>query len=292
MDNHAQDFARQIISRLDAIKGLILGALDPDSKKGQRRQKQTSIAETIQDQPESLGNPQFAQPNPSPSPDDHPADPAPKSYPWIRRQRPAIELIGAIVLTVYTAVTIGLWCSSRAANWITKDTAQRQLRAYIGIEPTFINNFKPGDITSVSFKAENFGQTPAYSVMPYTHLAVLPYPLPVNYPFPFDPPSNTQFESIGSAYPHAPITTGVSMGRALTEQEVRAILDGTRVRLYAGGIIRYKDIFGGPHCSRFLATLGGPELIQTINIAKSTGDASVPWRWANRYNDEYLCDNK
>ena len=34
MDNHAQDFARQIISRLDAIKKLIVDAMSFDNKKG------------------------------------------------------------------------------------------------------------------------------------------------------------------------------------------------------------------------------------------------------------------
>ena len=82
------------------------------------------------------------------------------------------------------------------------------------------------------------------------------------------------------------------MDHALTKPEVNAVLDGTTSRLYTGGQIRYKDIFGAEHCARFLVSVGGQELIDWIASTKAGKMSSFPWRWSNLYNDDDQCDKK
>lgn len=61
------------------------------------------------------------------------------------------------------------------------------------------------------------------------------------------------------------------MDRALTAEEVKAVLDGSASRLYFGGIVRYRDIYDNSHCTRFMASVGGVELVEQIGKVKSPG---------------------
>jgi hypothetical protein len=68
--------------------------------------------------------------------------------------------IAGVVSTVGVITALGIGLHS---NWIARDTAKRQLRAYISIEPGGIEASK-GGLSRVPFNIINNGQTPAYEL--------------------------------------------------------------------------------------------------------------------------------
>jgi hypothetical protein len=59
--------------------------------------------------------------------------------------------------------TLALWWSTRSLVKDAKDSTERQLRAYIGIEHAFITAGKYGRDVEIKIIIKNHGQTPAYS---------------------------------------------------------------------------------------------------------------------------------
>jgi hypothetical protein len=82
------------------------------------------------------------------------------------------------------------------------------------------------------------------------------------------------------------------MDHALKAEEAKAILEGTTSRLYTGGQVRYRDIFGVERCTRFLVSVGGQELADWMANVKAGKVSGFPWRWSNLYNDDDQCDKK
>jgi hypothetical protein len=201
-----------------------------------------------------------------------------------------VALATLISLIVYACITHGQLIAIRETNWISRDVAQKQLRAYVGIEPSFLENLAPNSTTTVSFSVTNFGQTPAYNSRIYSDVQILPYPFPESLAFPFAPPLGTKFGSVSAIYPHSPLPAGKKMDRSLTRDEALAVYEGSKSRLYAGGTLFYDDIFNKSHCTRFFASLGGPELVDWAHAVKGGAKPPVPWRISNRYNDDDKCE--
>jgi hypothetical protein len=63
----------------------------------------------------------------------------------------------------FAAVLVALWFAFRS-NWIARDTAKRQLRAYVGIEPLGVFERDDDGHIVVPLALKNAGQTPAYFV--------------------------------------------------------------------------------------------------------------------------------
>jgi hypothetical protein len=82
------------------------------------------------------------------------------------------------------------------------------------------------------------------------------------------------------------------MDRAITNAEAAEIVDGTKKRFYVGGIVFYEDIFKVPHCTRWFASIGGPEFSEFIK-RNSKGESLIPpWRTADQFNDvDTDCEN-
>jgi hypothetical protein len=289
MDNTAKGFAQKIVSELESIKRLIIDAVSlphQETSGADRHKDKSNDAETDSD---TKIPPRFK------SSETHPAVAENKTTnnksngrrEWFKEH--GVEVAGVVIVAAYTTVAIFQWCASREANRISREIGQKQIRAYLGAEPTLIENLKEGFTTSITFKIDNFGQTPARSVRSHTHAEVLPS----GRPFPFDAPSGTTFESVASIYPHLPIPTGVQMDHPLSADNISAIVYGKAQRLYAGGIIQYEDVVGMNHCLRFFFSIGGPELISSLRdweAGKRNGISA--WRSSRQYNDEDRCDAK
>jgi len=139
---------------------------------------------------------------------------------------------------------------------VMKDTAQRQLRAYISITAAEIEFPEPGRPKStLTFK--NAGQTPAHNVQIWIHQWAAAYPLNVALPTPprdFEMAKNT----LGAgAYFHMrseaprPIFNGPYLDLVGTSQ-------GT---IYVYGEISYFDVFGQKHVQEYRLMYGGNELV-------------------------------
>ncbi len=72
-----------------------------------------------------------------------------------------------------------------------RDTAGRQLRAYLSARFETIFIFSPTIRVTIKFIMLNHGQTPAYNVTHSSLVEVLPYPLPINYQLPSISPPQT-----------------------------------------------------------------------------------------------------
>lgn len=160
----------------------------------------------------------------------------------------------AAATAVLAIFTIKLWLTA-------DDTAKKQLRAYISIEEYGVRNFDIGK-PEFSFRYRNNGQTPAYDVRFFTWIAVLPYPLPKN--FPHDDVREDSTVSRTTVGPgvyqrgYKPIDT------ALTPPEIAEIIDGSTRRLYFMGVARYSDVFKQPHETWFCVFIGGSTLANII----------------------------
>ncbi|MCC8975929.1 hypothetical protein [Bradyrhizobium brasilense] len=80
--------------------------------------------------------------------------------------------------------TIKLW---RGAE----ETAQRQLRAYVAVDPKAINIHGPSGTVNVGYELRNTGQTPAHNVQHASTLEIWPFPLPRDFVIPLPSPSVT-----------------------------------------------------------------------------------------------------
>jgi hypothetical protein len=156
------------------------------------------------------------------------------------------------------------------ANHIASSTAQQQLRAYLYVElkeaPYLVLGCRP----KADFWLRNGGQTPAHNVTMVNGFSI------GSYPFEGEPPPLDEafFERGGT---HPPGTSTIIRCQApeagITQPWIDAINEGTR-RIVMYGMIRYEDVFGVEHYTRYRAEYGGPDTIE--------GDRVV---WAKTGND-------
>lgn len=201
-----------------------------------------------------------------------------------------VAVLTLLAVGVYAYIAGLQHCDFREANRISRDTAKKQLRPYVGVEPSFLENLAPNSTTTVQGTATNYGQTPAYRTRIYFDVQVLPYPFPDNLQFPFSPPKGTDFGSVATLFPHTPLPAGKKMVKPLTKDEVLGIYDGTKIRLYVGGEIWYDDIYDTPYCARFFFSLGGQELVEWADAVRLGQKRPPPWRVWKKFNDE-KCQN-
>lgn len=133
-----------------------------------------------------------------------------------------------------------------------KDTANRQLRAYVGVEKLSISpdKEKPGQ-NKIDTTIINTGQTPAYDVKHWQRFKVIPFP-PSELTFPLEKPEHLSKGMIGpghKTYKHEKIL-------ADTNYYQSGIMDGTMV-MYVWGKIEYRDAFNVIQHTRYRFMRGG-----------------------------------
>jgi hypothetical protein len=166
---------------------------------------------------------------------------------WLRQRDPvARSTKWLVIVTVLLCITTG---ASVVALVITdhtlKDTAKRQLRAYVLFDSGSIQ--KIGDHFAVSVVIKNSGQTPAYNVTHWWSVAVLDYPL--TEPPIYSDPNPDQSADIGAA-----LQTPLGDARPLTvsSEEMQDIKDRKKA-IYVIASIKYKDTFQRDQAARFIA---------------------------------------
>ena len=152
--------------------------------------------------------------------------------------------------------------AAKAANAsvrVSEETAERQLRAYISIEPDTVLNwarYKTHRIL-VRLHANNVGQTPGADTKYEFAMDVLPNPLPPG--FAFGPPDRVH-DANNTIFPRTDQGLPVFLGfhRTLTDQEYNDI-NSDKARLHAWGVLHYVDAFGADHTTKFTFSCGGPD---------------------------------
>lgn len=139
------------------------------------------------------------------------------------------------------------------ANRIARDTAKRQLRAYVGLRSPKIEGTAVGQHPKVSLEFQNAGQSPALQLTIQIALGVDHFPQPQR----AHDALPAEAKSVAVVLPGSSAKHSLeSTGPALTKVEIDAIRGGTAA-IYCFGVVKYCDIFGTPHQTDFRLMMGG-----------------------------------
>jgi hypothetical protein len=152
-------------------------------------------------------------------------------------------------LVIVTAMLagFGLW-----QVIISRNTARRQLRAYVFLDPakafTFVRRPSTATTVEIEIHIKNLGATPAHDLVTKSWITVDVWPMPKEFAFTGPPGEGPVSNSVvppgGTAHFH------VGTGRPFTVTELAAIEKGD-LRVYIYGSIKYKDAFNRPHWTNF-----------------------------------------
>lgn len=135
-----------------------------------------------------------------------------------------------------------------------KDTAIRDLRAYVGVSKIKLDISDPGQPVGL-VEIQNFGRSPAYKVRHWTGISPQPYPLIATLP----PSPATEF-SVAVLHPNVPNLGVVALKKRLPN----SVAVGTQQwTIYVYGEVIYEDAFGNQRHTHFRFFFGGPEPVQT-----------------------------
>jgi hypothetical protein len=149
--------------------------------------------------------------------------------------------------------------AARDAVKLADRTAERQLRAYVGVTEPLIQNVGVNQVPNVTFRIRNYGRTPARKVRYWAEFEIGAYPLKM--------PLN-----MGEPAPQALIINpqdgfkpNLQRQAPLNGQQAINIQAGSE-RMYLWGIITYEDVFEHPRTTKFRMMYGGPQIIGSGNI--------------------------
>jgi hypothetical protein len=232
---------------------LIIGASDPPSPGSGEAQSQheTDPAEKHSnpqpDQPGTPNLPFIVQIQDTPSQHSIAAKPENNSQWYANPDWWVAGFTGALVvatsgLWIFTAF---LWGSTRRLVRSAEDTAERQLRAYVFIEPDQLTLAleQSGDTgtLAVRYVTTNTGQTPAHEISGLSELRIMPHPLPTDFVI--------KTPEIGEEHKH-PFTLGPHdkfFGGPTTQYRRLNNDEG----YYLLVIVTYRDAFGKPRTTKF-----------------------------------------
>jgi hypothetical protein len=192
---------------------------------------------------------------------------------WIVYITGALAVI-TLALALYTAK---LWRSTGKLVRGSEDTARRQLRAYVSINPKSMgfSLVKPLSLSEqpvlMRCLIKNHGQTPANKINHRFDIAVFPEPLPNEFKFP-EASRIHGGVNIGLA-PSIEMSSNFERPEPLTAEEIAKIETGS-YRLYLWGITKYRDAFDRDWQTKFCASVGGKLLIDILRrylIAAESG---------------------
>lgn len=145
--------------------------------------------------------------------------------------------------------------------YLAEDTSKRQLRAYISVTPFFITAFSNRTRASIKYRITNHGTTPATIISNVARVEILPYSLPANFTFPdLTHPDPGRFV----IHPNQFFESNRVASRAFTDSEIGEITDGRNSRIYIYGAIKYTDIYGTEHFTKFCSSVAGGENLKQV----------------------------
>jgi hypothetical protein len=195
-----------------------------------------------------------------------------------------IALYTTIVLTAITAAlaifTGALWWATRRLVTDARVTAEKELRAYLYPDATFLaeglmlnpSNPAHANEPGVGFAFRNLGKTPATKTISWAQIKVI-HPAQEQQECIVPPLVNV---SVSIAAPGQLITKLMWFGRPLTTIEIAEIQNHVRA-IYLYGRIEYEDVFGAKQFTNFRLRYSGqfpPPQNVLFNYCDSGNDAS------------------
>jgi hypothetical protein len=146
---------------------------------------------------------------------------------------------------------------------ILKDTAQRQLRAYVCVSSVLLKFPKP-NVPEIQVCLKNSGQTPAYNVRGWIHMWIEEYPLRIVLP---QPPADFQ-KSRQVMGPDCACTFVNVKDPPISVQSL-PLLGTTKGTIFGYGEVQYKDAFDIERYTKYRFIYGGRE-----GVRKSKPDSA------------------
>ncbi|AEH88035.1 hypothetical protein [Mesorhizobium opportunistum] len=172
-----------------------------------------------------------------------------------RAQKSAADASQVMVFLTEVSIMLGLvgagaiiWtlAVSRESNSISRETAERQLRAYVLPANCTLELAADNDPTA-HVRIQNFGQTPAFDVRSWIHIWVEAYPKRVEFPnAPDDLPKGQGVRGPGF---HATFRHRREL--PIHAWEMERIRTKTAA-IYVYGVVEYRDCFGKKRRTKFL----------------------------------------
>lgn len=154
---------------------------------------------------------------------------------------------------VSTVGVVAALCIGLHANWIARDTARRQLRAYVGLEKAPAPEVKVGEHPSIELNFRNAGHTPASCVRVTAVFGVDHFP-PKHLDGKLD---GVKSNSVAEILPGRTFKMPMpSTGLAIDQSTFNAIQNGAAA-IYCLGKVEYIDVFGSHHKTEFSLMSGG-----------------------------------
>lgn len=135
------------------------------------------------------------------------------------------------------AATMGLWWATWRLVKSAEKTAERQLRAYVGLERGTVANLTGSGAVVATLAFKNAGQTPAYKLYTWGGMSVRPYPGPSSNLIPKHDPALIRETLI------LPSATFFRTEKGDIPENVKADIVAGRATLFVYGQIHYEDAF-------------------------------------------------
>jgi hypothetical protein len=178
-----------------------------------------------------------------------------------------VALARWLVVATFSLAAFGFW-----QVLISRDTARKQLRAYVQQTKSSVIKFEIGVPVEAIVTVKNTGQTPARETVFWTGITIREHPLAVMIT---DKPSDEIMPHAsrgdlgsGSAI-HSPIKTDGNLNQSQFDQ-IRA---GAQA-VYVFGGVTYRDIFDKPWFTDFCLVLRGERIV--------VGDSLTPYSKGNK----------
>lgn len=166
--------------------------------------------------------------------------------------------------------------------WIAKDTAERQLRAYVASRPDWIFEFNDTIPVRMRYTLTNHGQTPAYELTHTAVVEILPYPLPLNHPLPIIPKLS---ESTVTVHPTSSVYGLTSATRTFSKSDISKAVANDGVRIYVLGLVEYKDAFGTVRRTRFCSSVVGGKELATVATGIPSPSMPILYEPCSQHNE-------
>lgn len=157
--------------------------------------------------------------------------------------------IAGVISTVGVILALGIGWHS---NWIARDTAKRQLRAYLEVDECQLGLYPDDGEIILQISLKNCGQTPAYKLRVMAESFAAPYPLE----------EEREFLPIDHSDWSVSVGPGMTIGSAkriftndveLAVQEAKA----RRTAFYIQGVCEYTDAFSAARQTHFRYAFAG-----------------------------------
>lgn len=167
--------------------------------------------------------------------------------------------VGSFASALSTVLVLAALYLAFRSNWIARDTAKRQLRAYIGVEPKGVYERDAHGFTVVPIYVHNFGGTPAYHVTIHSWFSLEDSPMD----FAPELQNRQQPESCDPTEITLPPGDGehvyISMPFSPTDEVMKAIARKQMAIIHYGFVV-YADAFEEPRYTDFAHYHRGEEL--------------------------------